>query len=74
MPGLAKKPHGDGGKNGDDKEEKREPPADPFAPPYVEELFVAEDVVKEDEGDAGEAFVVLVRLFFPLEMGSEPPP
>lgn len=57
MPGLAKKPQGD------DKQDRKEDaaPSDPFAPPYVEELFVAEDTVKEDEQDAGEGFVVLVR-------------
>lgn len=36
---------------------------DPFSPPYVPELFVAEDTVKEEEDDEeGEAFVILVRL------------
>lgn len=63
MPGLAKKPQGDGGKKSAGEEKNGdERPADPFAPPYVEELFVAEETVKEDEDDSGEAFVVLVRM------------
>lgn len=33
---------------------------DPFEPPYVPSLLVAEDIVKEDEDDEGQAFVVLV--------------
>lgn len=33
----------------------------PFEPPYVPSLLVAEDLVKEDDEDEGQAFVVLVR-------------
>ncbi|GAA5870189.1 hypothetical protein JCM3774_002616 [Rhodotorula dairenensis] len=59
VPGLAKKPQGD------DKKDRKEDaaPSDPFAPPYIEELFVAEEIVKEDEDDAGESFVVLLNKF-----------
>ncbi|POY71973.1 hypothetical protein BMF94_4982 [Rhodotorula taiwanensis] len=64
VPGLAKKPQGDGGKKSAGEEKNGdERPADPFAPPYVEELFVAEETVKEDEDDSGEAFVVLLNKF-----------
>jgi ATP adenylyltransferase len=56
-PALGKKPTKDDG----EKDEKEEKPADPFAPPYIPDLFVAENTVKEDEDDAGEGFVVLVR-------------
>lgn len=34
---------------------------DPFAPPYVEDLFVAEDTIVEEGETGGEDFVVLVR-------------
>ncbi|GAA5991750.1 hypothetical protein JCM5350_000595 [Sporobolomyces pararoseus] len=55
-PALAKKPT----KSDGDKQEK---PADPFAPPYQPDLFVAEDTVKEDEDDRGEEFAVLLNKF-----------
>lgn len=53
-PALAQKPT----KSDSEKQAK---PQDPFAPPYQPDLFVAEDVVKEDQDDQGECFVVLVR-------------
>lgn len=36
---------------------------DPFSPPYVPDLYVAEDTVRDpdDQDDQGESFVVLVR-------------
>lgn len=52
-PALAKKPTKQDGK----KEEK---PKDPFAPPYQQDLFVAEDTVQEEGDDQGETFAVLV--------------
>jgi ATP adenylyltransferase len=68
-PALAKKPT----KN-DASEKKSEKPADPFAPPYIPDLYVAEDNVKEEEGDAGDDFIVLVRFLsffaFLLPLGS----
>lgn len=65
VPGLAKKPQGEGHSADSDRKKEHAAPSDPFAPPYIEELFVAEETVKEDEHDAGESFVVLVRLFPP---------
>ncbi|GAA6059060.1 hypothetical protein JCM10212_002031 [Sporobolomyces blumeae] len=56
-PALAKKP------TKDDGERKDENPVDPFAPPYQQDLFVAEDTVKEDEDDNGDAFAVLLNKF-----------
>ncbi|KAM0755735.1 HIT-like protein [Meredithblackwellia eburnea MCA 4105] len=38
-------------------------PTDPFAPPYVEDLFVAEGTLKESDADGGEQFVVLLNKF-----------
>ena len=61
VPGLAKKPQGEGHSADSDRKKEDAAPSDPFAPPYIEELFVAEETVKEDENDAGETFVVLVR-------------
>ncbi|GAA6012630.1 hypothetical protein JCM11491_005460 [Sporobolomyces phaffii] len=55
-PALAHKPNKADGDAGDK-------PRDPFAPPYQPDLFVAEDVVKEDEHDQGESFVVLLNKF-----------
>ncbi|GAA5980215.1 hypothetical protein JCM10908_001577 [Rhodotorula pacifica] len=64
VPGLGKKPQGEGHPKADkDDGKKDEPRADPFAPPYIEELFVTEETVKEDEDDSGEAFVVLLNKF-----------
>ncbi|CDR39191.1 hypothetical protein NBRC10512_007975 [Rhodotorula toruloides] len=60
-PALAKKPTDQG--KGEQKGERRDAPPDPFAPPYQQDLYVAEDVVKEDEHDAGEGFVVLLNKF-----------
>ncbi|KAL8286272.1 hypothetical protein RQP46_004760 [Phenoliferia psychrophenolica] len=57
-PALAKKPTAD-----KDTADKPKDTTDPFAPPYVPELFVVEDVVKEFEGDAGESYVVLLNKF-----------
>jgi ATP adenylyltransferase len=62
VPGLAKKPQGEGHSADSDRKKEDAAPSDPFAPPYIEELFVTEETVKEDEDDAGETFVVLVRL------------
>lgn len=53
-PALAKKPTADKGNQPKDT-------TDPFAPPYIPELFVTEDRVKEIEADAGEEYAVLVR-------------
>ncbi|BGP12790.1 hypothetical protein JCM10213_007304 [Rhodosporidiobolus nylandii] len=56
-PALAKKPlpkEGEAGKQQDD---------DPLKYPGQPGLYVAEDVVKEDEQDAGEAFVVMLNKF-----------
>ncbi|GAA5844616.1 hypothetical protein JCM3766R1_002683 [Sporobolomyces carnicolor] len=55
-PALAQKPT----KSDSEKQAK---PQDPFAPPYQPDLFVAEDVVKEDQDDEGESFVVLLNKF-----------
>ncbi|GAA5877143.1 hypothetical protein JCM16303_006181 [Sporobolomyces ruberrimus] len=55
-PALAKKPT-------KSDAEKQEKPQDPFAPPYQQDLFVAEDTVKEDEDDRGEGFAVLLNKF-----------
>ena len=62
VPGLAKKPQGEGHSADSDRKKEDAAPSDPFAPPYIEELCVTEETVKEDEHDAGETFVVLVRL------------
>ena len=53
-PALAKKP------TKQDGEKEEEKPTDPFAPPYQQDLFVAEDTVKEEGDDQGETFAVLV--------------
>ncbi|GAA5923118.1 uncharacterized protein JCM15063_003539 [Sporobolomyces koalae] len=55
-PALAKKPT---------KENQSEAvaPTDPFAPPYQDDLFVAEDTLREDDNNAGEAFAVLLNKF-----------
>ncbi|KWU45446.1 ATP adenylyltransferase [Rhodotorula sp. JG-1b] len=63
VPGLAKKPQGEGHSADSDRKKEDAAPSDPFAPPYIEELFVAEETVKEDENDAGETFVVLLNKF-----------
>ncbi|BGP21654.1 ATP adenylyltransferase [Rhodotorula toruloides] len=60
-PALAKKPTHQA--KGDQQDERRDAPSDPFAPPYQQDLYVAEDIVKEDEHDAGEGFVVLLNKF-----------
>ncbi|TKA54614.1 hypothetical protein B0A53_03021 [Rhodotorula sp. CCFEE 5036] len=63
VPGLAKKPQGEGHSADSDRKKEDAAPSDPFAPPYIEELFVTEETVKEDEDDAGETFVVLLNKF-----------
>lgn len=70
-PALAKKPTDQG--KGEQKGERRDAPPDPFAPPYQQDLYVAEDVVKEDEHDAGEGFVVLVSCAFSSPSPTLPP-
>ncbi|GAA5857249.1 hypothetical protein JCM8547_009397 [Rhodosporidiobolus lusitaniae] len=60
-PALAKKPTKDDGEK--KKDDASSPPPDPFAPPYIPDLYVAEDTVKEDEEDAGDQFVVLLNKF-----------
>ncbi|GAA5913945.1 hypothetical protein JCM8208_007007 [Rhodotorula glutinis] len=57
-PALAKKPTAD--KAAASTASK---PVDPFAPPYQQDLFVAEEIVKEDDDDSGEGFVVLLNKF-----------
>jgi hypothetical protein len=40
---------------------------DPFQPPYVEDLFIAEDeVIEEEETTSSESFVLLVKTTFSL--------
>lgn len=51
--GLAKKPE----QRDTDQERK-----DPFMPPYVEDLYIAEETVIEEDGDE-ESFVVLLNKY-----------
>ncbi|GAA6047310.1 hypothetical protein JCM3770_001880 [Rhodotorula araucariae] len=59
-PALAKKPEAE---RKDDLGTKDDKPVDPFAPPYQQDLYVAEETVQEDDDDAGEGFVVLLNKF-----------
>ena len=70
-PVLANKPTADKGPSStastaDDSSK----PADPFAPPYQQDLFVAEETVKEDDSDSGEGFAVLVCPLLPCRTSS----
>ncbi|KAI5474523.1 hypothetical protein MNV49_003079, partial [Pseudohyphozyma bogoriensis] len=58
-PALAKKPSAEVAPSPASAAKK----PDPFAPPYNEDLYVAEDVFKEADDDEGEAFVVLLNKF-----------
>ncbi|GAA5921871.1 hypothetical protein JCM1841_000953 [Sporobolomyces salmonicolor] len=58
VPALAKKPT-----RSDAEAKKESKPIDPFEPPYQQDLFVAEDTVKEDGDEHGESFVVLLNKF-----------
>ncbi|GAA5869674.1 hypothetical protein JCM1840_000554 [Sporobolomyces johnsonii] len=58
VPALAKKPT-----RSDTEEKKENKPIDPFEPPYQQDLFVAEDTVKEDGDEEGESFAVLLNKF-----------
>ncbi|KPV78423.1 uncharacterized protein RHOBADRAFT_40970 [Rhodotorula graminis WP1] len=62
-PALAKKPtaNKDSGSTASTADDSK--PVDPFAPPYQQDLLVAEETVKEDDDDAGEGFVVLLNKF-----------
>ncbi|BGP36766.1 bifunctional AP-4-A phosphorylase/ADP sulfurylase [Rhodotorula kratochvilovae] len=63
-PALAKKPEAERKDEAGAKEQPKDDKAvDPFAPPYQQDLFVAEETVQEDDDDAGEGFVVLLNKF-----------